>query len=250
LGFPEVQAFQTGSNLWESFDAWPPRVAISERKLYLRAGGGLSFDPPSEAGEAFDHYVSDPAAPVPYRQRPIRGGQGWPEWQLQDQRLAHARPDVLSWESEPLLEDVTVTGEIVAHLFASTSGTDSDWVVKLIDVYPERYAPDPKMGGYQMMVAGEVFRARFRNSYRRPEPVKPGEVVHYTISLRDRDHRFLAGHRIMVQVQSTWFPLIDRNPQSYVPNIFKARADDFRPATQRVYRSAVHATHLSLPVRR
>ena len=248
LDFPEVQAFQTGSNIWESFDAWPPRT-VGERKLYLRAGGKLSFEPPAEGGGAFDEYVSDPANPVPYRQRPIRGGQGWPEWQAQDQRIAHGRPDVLSWVSEPLLEDLTITGDIVAHLFASTTGTDSDWVVKLIDVYPDRHAPDPKMGGYQLMVAGEVFRAKFRNSYRTPEAVKPGEVTHYTISLRDRNHRFLKGHRIMVQVQSTWFPLIDRNPQTFVPNIFLAKASDFKPATQRVYRSGNQATYISLPVR-
>jgi len=250
LDFPEVQAFQTGSNQWESFEAWPPRVPIEERKLYLHAGGRLGFEAPAETGAAFDEFVSDPASPVPYRARPIRGGEGWPEWQLQDQRLADGRPDVLTWESDVLLEDVTVTGDVVAHLFASTTGSDSDWIVKLIDVYPERYAPNPKLGGYQRMVAGEVFRARFRNSYRKPEPVAPGEVTHYAINLRDRNHRFQKGHRIMVQVQSTWFPLIDRNPQTYVPNIFKAKASDFQAATQRVYRSGAQATYLSLPVRR
>jgi putative CocE/NonD family hydrolase len=250
LDFPEVQAFQTGSNQWESFDSWPPKVPMEERKLYLHAGGKLSFDPPSGGNDAFDSYVSDPASPVPYRNRPIRGSQGWPEWQLQDQRLAHGRPDVLSWESEPLLEDLTVTGDVVAHLYASTTGSDSDWIVKLIDVYPERYAPDPKMGGYQMMVAGEVFRAKFRNDFRKPSPVKPGAIVHYPINLRDRNHRFLAGHRIMVQVQSTWFPVIDRNPQRFLPNIFLAKAADFQVATQRVYRSSAHPTHLALPVRK
>ena len=250
LGFPEVQAFQTGSNQWESFERWPPPVAMGERKLYLRAGHSLSFEPPTETGEAFDQYVSDPASPVPYRHRPIRGGEGWPEWQLEDQRLAHGRPDVLSWESEPLLEDLTVTGDVAAHLQASTTGTDADWVVKLIDVYPERYQPNPRLGGYQMMVAGEVFRARFRRSYRVPEPIKPGEIVEYRINLRDRNHRFLAGHRIMVQVQSSWFPLIDRNPQRYLPNIFLAKAEDFQSATQRIYRSGARPTYLSLPVRR
>ena len=250
LDFPEVQAFQTGSNIWESFDAWPPKEANAQRKLFLGPEGQLSFEAPQETGEAFDSYVSDPASPVPYRVRPIRGGLGWAEWQAQDQRIAHGRPDVLSWESMPLLEDVTVTGDIVAHLYASTTGTDADWVVKLIDVYPERYAPDPEMGGYQLMVAGEVFRARFRKDYRKPEPVVPNEVTHYTIGLRDRNHRFLKGHRIMVQVQSTWFPLIDRNPQKYVPNIFQAKAADFQPATQRVYRSAQHPSHVALPVRR
>jgi putative CocE/NonD family hydrolase len=249
-GLPEVLAFQTGSNTWESFDGWPPRTSVAERKLFLRAAGALSFDPPSESDQAFDEYSSDPGNPVPYRQRPIRGGQGWPEWQLEDQRLAHGRPDVLVWESAPLLEDLTITGDVVAHLFASTSGTDADWIVKLIDVYPERYGPDPKMGGFQMMVAGEVFRARFRNSFRNPELVPAGAIVPYSISLRDRNHRFLAGHRIMVQVQSTWFPLVDRNPQRFVPNIFKARVSDFQVATQRIFRSAGQASYLSLPVRK
>jgi hypothetical protein len=250
LDFPEVQAFLTGANVWESFDSWPPRTGITERKLYLHENGKLSFDPPTETGERFDRYVSDPAAPVPYRHRPIRGGIGWAQWQLEDQRIAHGRPDVLSWESEPLLEDLTVTGDVVAQLFASTTGTDSDWIVKLIDVYPEHYAPDPETGGYQMMVAGEVFRARYRNDYRKPAALVPNQVTHYSINLRDRNHRFLKGHRLMVQVQSTWFPLIDRNPQRFVPNIFLAKASDFQAATQKVYRSAQFPSHLVLPVRR
>jgi putative CocE/NonD family hydrolase len=250
LDWPEVQAFLTGANVWEAFESWPPKTGIEERKLYLHADGKLSFAPPTDSGEAFDSYVSDPAAPVPYRHRPIRGGIGWAQWQLEDQRLAHGRPDVLSWESEPLLEDLTVTGDVVAHLFASTTGTDADWIVKLIDVYPEQYAPDPETGGYQMMVAGEVFRARYRADYRVPRPVVANEVVQYPINLRDRNHRFLKGHRLMVQVQSSWFPLIDRNPQTFVANIFNATAGDFRAATQRVYRSAAFPTHLVLPVRR
>ena len=249
LSFPEVQAFQTGANIWESLDVWPPRAGIVERKLYLGNGGTLSFELPPETGQTFDSYISDPASPVPYRHRPIRGREGWAQWQLEDQRLAHKRPDVLTWESEPLQQDITVTGDIVAHLFASTSGTDADWVVKLIDVYPDRYDPDPLLGGYQMMLAGEVFRAKFRTDYRRPAPVVPNQVTHYTISLRDRNHRFLKGHRLMVQVQSTWFPLIDRNPQRFLPNIFLAQSTDFQKAEQRVYRSRRYPSHIALPVR-
>jgi putative CocE/NonD family hydrolase len=247
LDFPEVRAFLTGANEWESFDAWPPR-GVTERKLYLGADGKLSFTAPTESN-AFESYVSDPAHPVPYRKRPIRGGIGWPQWQLEDQRIAHLRPDVLTWVSDELTEDITVTGDVVAKLFASTTGTDADWVVKLIDVFPEPHPTRPEMGGYQMMVAGEVFRARFRNSYRVPEPVKAGEVTPYTIHLRDRNHRFLKGHRMMVQVQSTWFPLIDRNPQKFVPNIFEAKAEDFQVATQKIFRSRERPSHLVLPVR-
>jgi len=248
LDMPEVRAFLTGANIWESFDVWPPR-GVTERKLYLHADGRLAFDAPTESGAAFDSYVSDPNAPVPYRHRPIRGGIGWPQWQLEDQRLAHLRPDVLTWVSDTLTEEITISGDVVAHLFASTTGSDTDWVVKLIDVYAEPYPTRPEMGGYQMMVAGDVFRARFRNSYRVPEPVKPGQVTPYTIHLRDRNHRFLKGHRIMVQVQSTWFPLIDRNPQTFVPNIFEAKAEDFQVATQRIFRSREAPSHLTLPVR-
>jgi len=248
LDFPEVQAFLTGANQWESFDAWPPRN-VTERSLYLREDGKLSFEAPTATGPAYDGYISDPAAPVPYRHRPIRGGIGWPEWQLEDQRLAYGRPDVRSWESEPLTEDLTISGDVVARIFASTTGTDADWIVKLIDVYPEDYPPDPEAGGQQMMVAGEVFRARFRESFEKPEPLVPGRVTPYAIHLRDRNHRFLKGHRLMVQIQSTWFPLIDRNPQKFVPNIFEAKASDFQTATQHIYRSVRYPSHLVLPVR-
>jgi putative CocE/NonD family hydrolase len=163
--------------------------------------------------------------------------------------FVHLRPDVLSWETGALTEDVTVTGRITARLFASTTGTDSDWVVKLIDVYPEDYPAEPTMGGYQLMVANEVFRGRFRKSFEKPEALVPGRVTDFTIDLHTADHRFLKGHKIMVQVQSTWFPLIDRNPQTYVENIFLAKASDYRPATQRVFRSKAHPSHLVLPVR-
>jgi putative CocE/NonD family hydrolase len=249
LDLPEVTAFQTGSNLWQEFERWPPRET-TPRSLYLHADGALSFEPPAERGEAaFDSYVSDPDHPVPYRPRPINRREGWPEWQLADQRFVDHRPDVLSWESEPLEEDLVVTGDIVARLFASTSGEDCDWVVKLIDVFPEDYPANPRLGGYQLMVAGEVFRARYRSSFWDPEPVTPDQVTEYSFSLRDRNHRFLAGHRIMVQIQSSWFPMIDRNPQSWVDNIYLAEQEDFQKATQKVYRSERYPTHILLPVR-
>jgi hypothetical protein len=253
---PAVLAFRTGENRWERYDAWPPRQMVEERQLYLRANGVLSFEAPAGApaeaaieSGARDHddYVSDPAKPVPYFPRPITDDD-WAEWQVADQRFVDGRPDVLTYESEPLKEDITVSGDPVAHLFAATSGSDSDWIVKLIDVYPEDYALDPTMKGFQLMIAGEVFRARYRNSFEKPEALVPGEVTAFNIALRDRDHTFKAGHRIMVQIQSTWFPVIDRNPQRYVPNIYEAQQSDFHSATQSIYRSAKFPSHVSLPV--
>ncbi len=247
---PEALTFQTGSNRWESYDAWPPRSRTTDRPLYFQRAGMASFAKPEGDGE-FDTYVSDPAHPVPYRRRPISPTYpdgGWPAWLVEDQRFVHMRPDVLSWETEPLQQDVAVAGDIVAHLFASTSGTDSDWIVKLIDVYPEDYPKDAKMGGYQLMIADEVFRARFRKSFTHPEAVVPDEVTEYAIDLHTNNHAFLKGHRIMVQVQSTWFPVIDRNPQTFAENIYKAAEADYKPATQRVYRSGKYASHVTLPV--
>jgi putative CocE/NonD family hydrolase len=250
---PEALTFETGSNAWMSYDQWPPRQA-KERNLYFHRGGKLSFEAPTAEGEReFDSYVSDPAHPVPYRPRPIEptyfpGGSGWYTWLLEDQRFAHMRPDVLSWETEPLAEDVAVSGDITAHLFASTSGSDSDWIAKLIDVYPEQYAKDPKMGGYQLMIANDVMRGRFRKSFEKPEAITPGQVNEYVIDLHGNAHRFLKGHKIMVQVQSTWFPVIDRNPQKFVENIFKAKESDYQPATQRVFRSKRFASHVAIPI--
>lgn len=217
------------------------------RQLYLQANGKLAFDKPDASSEpAFDSYVSDPAKPVPYRPRPIEIQSGWSTWLVEDQRFVDHRPDVLTWVSEPLTHDIIVAGKIVANLFASTTGTDSDWIVKLIDVYPEKYAADPKMGGFQLMIAGDVFRGRYRKSFEKPEPIPANTVQQYQIGFPANDHVFRAGHRIMVQVQSTWFPVIDRNPQKFVPNIFLARESD--PATQRVFRSGNHASHIALPV--
>jgi uncharacterized protein len=252
LPMNEAMTFQTGHNQWKTYDEWPPRRNIQRRKLYFRAGGKLAFEAPREAGAAaFDSYVSDPAHPVPYRHRPIDPtypAGGWPTWLVQDQRFVESRPDVAVWETPALTDDLTVTGDIVAHLFASTSGTDSDWIVKLIDVYPEEYSPDPAMGGYELMIADEVFRGRFRKSMEKPEPLVPGHVEEYAIDLHTNDHCFLRGHRIMVQVQSTWFPLIDRNPQRFVGNIFKATASDYQKATQRIYRAREFPSSIDLPV--
>jgi putative CocE/NonD family hydrolase len=270
---PEAITFEGGSNRWRTFDAWPPRRGVGDRALYFREGGRLSFEAPSgaeecgvrggektdglrgaaSAPECFDSYVSDPAHPVPYRHRPIQPtydprGSGWYTWLTEDQRFVQNRPDVLSWETEPLTEDVTVAGEIFADLFAATSGSDADWVVKLIDVYPEDLPGDPAMGGYELMVSNEVFRGRFRRSFEVPGPITPNVVTEFKYSLHGQNYRFQRGHRIMVQVQSTWFPLIDRNPQTFVANIFEAKASDFRPATERVYRSARYPSHLTLPV--
>jgi putative CocE/NonD family hydrolase len=246
---PEAMTFETGRNSWERYDAWPPKDGIKARKLYTAASGALSFEAP-QAGDAFDSYVSDPAHPVPYRQRPIpptySANSGWTTWLSQDQRFVDQRPDVASWSTAPLQDDLIVAGDVVAHLAASTSGSDSDWIVKLIDVYPEN---DPKLPGYELMISNEVFRGRFRNSFEHPEALEPGRVYEYPIDIHSANHAFRRGHRIMLQVQSTWFPLIDRNPQTFVENIYKASAADYQAATQKIFRSSKNATYVELPVR-
>ncbi|HYV05676.1 MAG TPA: CocE/NonD family hydrolase, partial [Blastocatellia bacterium] len=246
---PEALTFRTGANEWVRHNEWPPKRNAVARQLYFQPDGKLSFEtPPKTLPEAFDSYVSDPANPVPYRRRPVELHSGWTTWLVEDQRFVDHRPDVLTWSTETLKDDVVISGKVAAHLFASTSGTDSDWIVKVIDVYPENYQPDPKMGGYQLMIAGDVFRGRYRNSFEKPEPVVPDAVTRYTIDFPANDHVFLKGHRIMVQVQSTWFPVIDRNPQRFVPNIFLAKESDFQRATQRVFRSGQHASYIAMPV--
>jgi hypothetical protein len=249
---PEALMFQTGSNKWVSHDRWPPKD-VATKKLYFLGAGRLGFEGPASAKPqaAFDSYTSDPAKPVPYRPRPVTPtypGKEWQVWMVEDQRFVHGRPDVLTYETEPLAEDVTVAGSLTAKLFASTSGTDSDFIVRLIDVYPESYPKDPSMGGYQLLISGEPVRARFRKSFEKPEPVKPNEVNEYTIDLHWSHHCFKKGHKIMVQVQSTWFPLIDRNPQKYVPNIFEAKDTDFQSAEQRIYRTPRWPSHVSMQV--
>ncbi|HYK89623.1 MAG TPA: CocE/NonD family hydrolase [Acidobacteriota bacterium] len=253
LPLNEALTFETGSNQWKSWDSWPPQRGVTMRKLYFQADRELSFELPSgSALDAFDSYLSDPDHPVPYRQRPIQAtygpGSTWSTWLVEDQRFVYLRPDTFGWSTQPLADDLTVAGDIIAHLFASTTGSDSDWIVKLIDVYPETYPSDTKMAGYQLMIANEVFRGKFRKSFERPEPLVPGQPVEFNIDLHTNDHTFQKGHRIMVQVQSSWFPLIDRNPQKFVPNIFQAGLEDFQKATQRIYRSRQYPSNVELPI--
>ncbi len=241
---PTASVFVTGKNEWRSYDAWPPKSSRVKR-LYFAANKGLSFESPA-AGS--DSYVSDPANPVPYRHRPIQStfaeDSKWDEWQVEDQRFASERLDVLSYETPPLKSDLTALGALKTHLVASTSGSDSDWVVKLIDEYP---ADDPVLPGYQLPINMEVVRARFYKGLNRSVQVPPGKAIGYDIDLHSIAHTFLKGHRIMVQVQSTWFPLIDRNPQKFVPNIYRAKDSDFQSATQRIFRSR-NGSYVALPI--
>jgi uncharacterized protein len=237
---PEATMFETGSNVWKKFDVWPPKN-VAKKALYFHAGGVLSFEPPVAKEPAYDEYVSDPAKPVPYISGQATGMTR--EHMVDDQRFAASRPDVLAYRTEPLAEDLTIAGPIVPSLRVSTTGTDSDWVVKLIDVYPDDFpelAPPVagvKMGGYQQLLRGECFRGRFRNGFEKPEPFEPSKMAKVEYVMPDALHTFKKGHRIMVQVQSSWFPLVDRNPQKFV-DIYRATEADFQKATQRVYRSA------------
>jgi putative CocE/NonD family hydrolase len=251
---PEALVFESGSNTWRRYDAWPPKENVTSRQLYFRENGKLSFQAPSaQCGSCSDSYVSDPAHPVPYRARPIQAtydprGSGWYTWLTEDQRFVDGRSDVLTWRTDPLTEDVTIAGDVIADVFAATSGSDVDWIVKLIDVYPEDIKDNPKMGGYEFMVSNEVFRGRFRKSFEHPEALVPNERAEFHYSLHGQSYGFQKGHRIMVQVQSTWFPIIDRNPQTFVPNIFEAKESDFRAATVKVFRAPGASSHLTLPV--
>jgi uncharacterized protein len=247
LTLPEAWIFQTGSNQWKTFDQWPPKNG-EEKALYLRAGGKLSFaPPPPDEPTEYDEYVSDPRKPVPYTNE-ITNDRGV-TYMVEDQRFVATRPDVMVYQSDVLTEDVTIAGPILANLIASTSGTDSDFIVKLIDVHPDA-APkidNVETGGWQMLVRWEVMRGKFRNSYEKPEPFTPNEPTKVSVPLQDAAHTFLKGHRIMVQVQSTMFPLIDRNPQTFT-DIYHATDADFQKATQRIYRSARRSSHLSVTV--
>jgi len=255
---PAAWVFETGTNVWRKFDAWPPREA-KQRQLYFGAGGSLGWSAPKEASAVFDSYVSDPAKPVPYIGYAALDMPQ--EYMVSDQRFAASRPDVLVYQTEVLESDVTLAGPIIARLMASTSNTDVDWVVKLIDVYPAESAkedgghvrgkdvpaPTSAMGGFQQLVRGQPLRARFRHGFEKAEATVPGQVEEMKVEMPDIDHTFRRGHRIMVQVQSSWFPLIDRNPQSFV-SIRDARPEDFKPATQRVYRWSGQASSLSVGV--
>lgn len=265
--FAEATVFETGTNRWRSFDAWPPQSGAQTKRLYLHPGHALSFESPKETGKAaVDTYVSDPKNPVPYQPRPIAGlftSDQWPIWQVQDQRFAADRADVLVYATPPLEEDITIAGDVSVELYAGTSGTDSDWIVKLIDVYPEGVLPPrpkgnefgpppegtpPDMRGYQLMIDGDVLRGRFRESFEKPVPMKPNALAKYTIPLHSHAHVFQKGHKIMLHVQSSWFPVIDRNPQKYVPNIFEATEADFITTTQQIARSREAPSAIVLPV--
>lgn len=255
--FPEAWAFETGGNTWRTFDAWPPAQA-QPRKLYLRAGGEVSFkrpeprtasrlDRPPMHTQEFDAFISDPDHPVPNSPRPDEE-DGWRTWLQRDQRFVDNRPDVLTWRSEPLAEDLVIAGDIEARLFASTTGTDADWVVKLIDVWPEAATEGPLSGGYQLMVNADIMRGRYWKDFSYATPIPANEVTLFSIDLHQQLYRFRKGHRLMVQVQSSWFPLYDRNPQAFVPNIFFAKADDYRAQEHRVYHTPRYPSHIVLPV--
>ena len=244
-----VVAFETGTNTWRRLTAWPRGCdngcTIKPTPLYLNAGLGVGFNAKS-AAPGYEEYVSDPAKPVPFRARPI-DASSWSRWLVDDQREASGRPDVLVFTSEVLNEPVKISGEPIVNLMASTSGTDSDWVVKLIDLYPDQVAGQPNMGGYQLMIAADVLRGRFRESFEFPKPIASNVPLLYRFALPTANHVFLPGHRIMVQIQSSWFPLYDRNPQTFVKSIFWAKPEDYKKATQRIYNTPGKASFIELP---
>ena len=252
---PPVFIYNTGENHWDRFKSWPlaceTGCAAASKPLYLTAGAGLSFTAPAQGGaSAFDEYVSDPAKPVPYLPRPVRFADGelWRRWLLTDQRWVADRPDVMVYMTPVLTEPLRISGAPVMNLVASTSGTDSDWVVKLIDVYPDEVASQPEMGGYQLPISMDIFRGRYRESFETPKALTPNQPSTYRFTLPTANHVFLPGHRVMVQVQSSWFPLYDRNPQTFVPNIFFAKPGDYVKATQRIHHAPGSASFVSLPV--
>jgi uncharacterized protein len=253
---PTVTAFETGANEWEKLPSWPAGCAdgctIQPTPLYLEPNLGLSFDKPS-SGSAYTSYISDPAKPVPFRKRPIQpmgytGELTWSFWLVDDQREASGRPDVLSFVTDTLTHPVKISGQPVVHLVASTSGTDSDWVVKLIDVSPDEVAEYPHLGGFQLMVSADILRGRYREGFTVAKPIQANTPLPYQFDLPTANHVFLPGHRIMVQVQSAWFPLYDRNPQTFVPNIMFAKPGDYQKAEQRIYHAPNDASYIELPL--
>jgi putative CocE/NonD family hydrolase len=252
-----VNAFETGTNRWLKLTSWPSGCptgcSVKPTPLYLSAGLKLNFSAPAKEDAAYDEYVSNPAKPVPFRARPSQpvgydNGLTWPEWLVDDQREASGRPDVLTFISDELKDPLKISGQPIANLVASTTGTDSDWVVKLIDVYPDEVAGQPNMGGYQLMIAADIFRGRYRESFENPKSIPRDTPLLYKFALPTANHVFLPGHRLMVQVQSSWFPLYDRNPQTFVPNIFWAKPEDYKKATQRIYHTPTQLTFIDLPV--
>lgn len=246
--FPEAWVFETGINRWRTFKQWPPRESES-RKLYLHPGGKLSFDPPLAASQLqpYARYISDPANPVPFAPRPI-SDDGWRSWMLTDQRFIGDRKDVLSWRTEPLAQDLVIAGDVMAQLVASTAGGDADWVVKLIDQYPDSMPESPALAGFQLMVNADILRGRFWRTFTTPTAIPGTKPTRFTVDLHQQLYRFRKGHRILVQVQSSWFPLYDRNPQTFVPNIFRAPASAYRSMEHRIWQSAAGPSHLVLPI--
>jgi uncharacterized protein len=252
---PPVLAFDSGAYEWSTYEKWPADGHVTTTKLHLQPNGTLAFSMPAATGanaSQYAEYVSDPAKPVPYRVRPVlamyNADSSWRRWLVDDQRPFSDRTDVVTFVTEPLTEPVTISGEVAATLFASTTGTDSDWVVKLIDVFPPEVRSKPDLGGYQLMVSGEIMRGRYRESLETPKAITPGAVLPYQVRMPEANHTFVKGHRIMVQIQSSWFPLYDRNPQTFVENIAKAKAADYRSATQRIWFTPEHPSSISLSV--
>lgn len=252
LDQPRALIFQSGSNQWQRFKSWPPKEGVTTRNLYFRSNGRLSFDAPKAGEGDADSFVSDPANPVPYRDRAtvpmMAKGTTWKEWLADDQAPFAERKDVLVWQTEPLDRDVALSGAVVAKLFASTTGRDADWVVKLLDIHPDDAATPAELRGRQRMIANEVFRGRYRKSFEKPEPLTPRAVLDYKIDLHSASHVFRKGHRIAVQVQSSWFPLIDRNPQTWVPNIYRAKPGDYVAQTHKIYRSIRYPSSIEVAI--
>jgi len=248
--FDEVNTFQTGSNEWKSYEIWPPENTVNQR-LYLHSNNTVSFNKPTQNKGSLS-YISDPLNPIPYRKRPIESTftteSKWPSWLVEDQRFVSSRNDVLGFSSEILENNITVTGKIKAYINISTTETDADFVVKVIDVYPDFNKLDSDLNGYQFPVTMEVFRGRFRSSFEKPKPFTPNKIEEIIIDLHQIDHVFLKGHKIMIQIQSTWFPIIDINPQKYVPNIFNAKDEDFIKAKHTIYTNSEHSSYIELPI--
>jgi uncharacterized protein len=253
-----VTAFETGTNTWRRLSSWPSGCpsgcTIRRTPLYLNEGLKLSLTAPTASdSDSFDEYISDPAKPIPFSGRPshpvgFANNVPWANWLVDDQREVASRPDVLIFVSDTLTSPMKISGQPIANLIASTSGTDSDWVVKLIDLYPDELGSQEEMGGYQLMISADIFRGRYRESLENPKAIASGTPLQYHFALPTANHVFLSGHRIMVQIQSTWFPLYDRNPQTFVPNIFLAKPSDYRKATQRIYHAPGQETFIDLPL--
>lgn len=248
--FKEANCFQTGSNVWKSYDVWPPKQTII-KKLFCDSNNIASFNKP-KSNNASISYISDPAHPVPYRAQPIEAtygeGSRWYSWHTEDQRFVSTRTDVVNFVMDSLTENLIVNGKVTAHIIASSTGTDADFIVKLIDVYPNFNQPDKSMSGFELPVAMEVLRGRFRKNLEKPSPLIPGKAEEFIIDLHTINHSFLKGHKLMIQIQSSWFPLIDRNPQKFIPNIFYANDTDFIKATQTIYCNSQLSSYIELPI--